>query len=89
MNELGELIVQATQNRGFSAEELARAATDRIIYVGDKSHPVIRDQAQAFKTHIQAVLTDTLKQAIAQDRITIAHRMHAAGHGALVELLRD
>lgn len=89
MNEVANILLQAAQQRGFTPEELARQATDKIISVGDKSHPVIRDQAQAFRAHIQAVLTQTLHDAVAADRTTLAHRFRAAGFAELVPLLKD
>ena len=89
MNDLSSLIVQATQNRGFSPAELAQQTTDKIIHVGDKSHPVIRDQAQAFKLHINAVLTEAFTRMVQEERITMAHRLKAAGYAQLVELLKD
>jgi hypothetical protein len=84
---LHAMVLQATQGRGFSPAEIAQQATDKIIYVGDKSHPLIRDQALEFKKHINAVLHDALKQAVEADRITQGHRLQAAGHAALVPLL--
>jgi hypothetical protein len=88
MNELGSILVQATQNRGLNPIELARQATDRIIYVGDQSHPVIRDQAQAFKAHIQAVLTAAFIQVVDEHNVTLAHRFNTAGHPELIPLLK-
>ncbi len=88
MNDIAQVLMQATKQRGFNPEELARQATDKIIYVGDQSHPVIRDQAQAFKVHIYAVLVAAFKQAVEADRITLAHRLTTAGHPELIELLK-
>jgi len=87
--DLGSLLFSQVKERGYSAEELAAQAVNKIIYVGDQSHPVIRDQAQAFKAHIQAVLVDTIKQAINHDRVTISCRLREAGHAELVALLKE
>ena len=48
----GNVTVHSTSGRGFSPEELAEMALDKIVYVGSKSHPVIREQAEAFKNKI-------------------------------------
>ena len=45
----GDIKVYTTQNRGFTPEEIAERAIEKIIYVGKDSHPVIRDQAETFK----------------------------------------
>ncbi|CAB4240840.1 hypothetical protein UFOVP228_83 [uncultured Caudovirales phage] len=87
--DVGSLLFSHINERGYSAEELAAQAVNKIIYVGDRSHPLLRDQAQAFKTQIQAVLVDTIKQAMNHDRVTIARRLRDAGHAELVALLKD
>ncbi len=37
--------VLTTSGRGFTPEEVAERALDRIISVGSQTHPAIRDQA--------------------------------------------
>lgn len=92
MNDVGVLLgglvqVQTTQNRGLTADEVAERAVDRIISVGQNSHPAIRDQAHAFREHIQAVVSFYMKEAIKNDRATLAIRLRDAGHPELVKLL--
>ncbi len=53
--EIGNVLIHKVDHRGFNPEELAEQALNRIIYVGDQSHPAIRDQAQAFREHIVSV----------------------------------
>ena len=52
--EAGSVMVQTTSNRGFTPEELADNALDKIIYVGSSSHPAIQEQAEAFMIHSRA-----------------------------------
>ncbi len=84
---VGIVEVQTTSNRGFTPEEVAQRCVDKIIAVGDQTHPVIRDQAQAFKEHIRAVVTFYIKDAIRNDRHTIATRLRDAGHPELTIIL--
>jgi len=86
---VGSVQVETTHARGWSVEELAQRAADKIIYVGDQSHPAVRDQARAFKESVKHVVAFYLKEAIEQDRATIAHRLREAGHPDLVHLLGD
>lgn len=79
--------IMATSGRGFTPEEVAERALNKIIYVGDQAHPVIRDQAQAFKEHIRHVLVFYMKEAIRSDRTTLANILTEAGHPELVKLL--
>ena len=45
--DVGNVLVRTTSNRGFTPEEIAERALDKIVYVGSQSHPAIRDQAEA------------------------------------------
>lgn len=81
--------VRTTSNRGFTPDEVAQRCVDKIISVGDQTHPVIRDQAQAFKEHIRAVVAFYIKDAIRNDRHTIATRLRDAGHPELTTILES
>ena len=83
----GSVIVNTTTGRGFTPEEIAQRAADKIISVGDTAHPVIRDQAQAFKSHIQKVVEFYIKEAVRNDRATLALKLQEAGYPDLVSLL--
>jgi hypothetical protein len=86
---LDSIQVLTTTNRGFTAEEVADRALDKIIYVGGNTHPYIRDQAEAFRKNIRQVLVFYLNEAIKSDRTTIAARLREAGYPDLVKLLED
>jgi hypothetical protein len=83
------VMVHSTSGRGFTPEELAEQALDKIVYVGSKSHPVIREQAETFKSNLRVVLIQYLQQAVRSDRTTIANRLREAGHPELTILLKD
>ena len=86
---LGGIKVATTEERGHNAEELAQRMADKIVYVGGNSHPAIRDQAIAFKAAVKAVCLFYLKEAVNQDRATIAHRLREAGYPDLINLLGE
>lgn len=85
--ELGALLVQTSVNRGFSPEEVAERALDKIIHVGENAPPVIKDQAIAFRDQLRGVLVYYMHEAIKSDRTTLAHKFKQAGHPELVKLL--
>jgi hypothetical protein len=85
----GNATVVSTSGRGFTPEELAEQALDKIVYVGSKSHPVIREQAEAFRNALRIVLVQYLQQAVRSDRTTIANRLREAGYPELTILLND
>ena len=84
---VGNIQVMTTSNRGFTPEEVAERALDKIIYVGKDANPLIKDQAEAFKNNIREVIVFYMKEAIKSDRTTLAVRLREAGHPELVQLL--
>ena len=84
---LGDIKAVAVSGRGFTPEEVADMALEKIVYVGADSHPLIRDQAEAFKSQIRAVLVRYMRQAVASHNTTLANRLREAGHPELVKLL--
>ena len=84
---LGDIRAMAVSNRGFTPEELAENALDRIILVGSTADPVIRQQAEAFRNQIRAVLVSYGHQCIKSNCTTIANRLRDAGHPELTQLL--
>lgn len=85
--ELGTVLVHSVSNRGFTPEELAEQALNKIIYVGDQSHPAIREQAQAYREHIREVLVFYMKRAVESRNTTLSNRFTEAGHPELIKLL--
>ena len=78
--ELGNVTVKTVSHRGFTPEELAEQALDKIIYVGGNCHPAIQEQAEAFKNQIRGVLVESMKQAIRSDRTTLANQFLSSLH---------
>jgi len=86
---VGAVQVETTNNRGWTVEELAERAVNKIVYVGDQSHPAVREQARAFKQGVRDVVLFYLQEAVQQDRLTIANRLRDAGHQDLIRLLGE
>lgn len=84
---LGDIKAVAVSGRGFTPEEVAEMALEKIVYIGEGSHPVIRDQAEAFRSQIRAVLVRYMRQAVTSHNTTLANRLREAGHPELVKLL--
>lgn len=83
----GIVTVLTTSNRGFTPEEIAERALEKIIYVGGNCHPLIKDQAEAFREHIKHILVFYMKEAIKSDRTTVGLRLKESGHPELTKLL--
>jgi hypothetical protein len=85
--QVGELQVRVTNGRGRTPEEIADEAVNKILYVGENIHPLIRDQALAFKDQIRIILTQAIKQGIVSDRTTLATKLKLANQHDLIKLL--
>lgn len=79
--------VATTSGRGFTPEEVAERALDKIISVGSQSHPAIRDQAEAFRNQIRQVLIFYMKEAVRTHNVTLANKFKEAGYPELISIL--
>jgi hypothetical protein len=80
--------VHTTTNRGFTPEEIAVRCANRLVYVADTAPLEIREQAIAFKDHIEKVIVLYMHEAIASDRTTVYNALKNAGHADLAEMIR-
>lgn len=86
-SDVGNVMVMATEGRGFTPEEIAERALDKIIYVGSNTHPAIRDQAEAFKDSIRQVLVYYMYEAVRSHNVTLVNKFNQAGHPELIPIL--
>jgi hypothetical protein len=82
------VLVNTTDNRGFSPEELAEQCVGKLISVSDTAPSAIRDQARAFSKHIETLVAYYMRQAIRSDRTSVYNALKDAGHPELAELIR-
>lgn len=80
--------VHTTSGRGFTPEEVAKRCSDRLMYVADSAPLAIREQAMAFKDHIERLVAIYMREAIASDRTTVYNALKDAGRPDLAELIR-
>ena len=80
--------IQTTDKRGFTPDEVAERCVAKLIDVSNGAHPAIRDQAKAFKKHMEKVVEFYMREAIRSDRTTVYNALIDAGHPKLAELIR-
>jgi hypothetical protein len=85
--DVGNVMVATTDGRGFTPEEIAERALDKIIHVGSSTHPAIRDQAEAFRDAIQQVLVYYMHEAVRSNKVTLKNKITKAGYPELVAIL--
>lgn len=86
--QLGDVMVHTTMNRGFTPEEIADRAVNKLIFVSETAPEPVRLQAQAYREEIRKVIHHYLLEAVRSDRTTISNRLIQAGHPELLDLLR-
>jgi len=85
---VGTVNVIATSSRGLNSNELAELALDKIVYIADNSHPLVAQQARAFKDNIRSVLQRYFEQAQKSERTTICAELTQHGHPDMAEIIR-
>ena len=86
---LGKVEVATTSNRGFSVDEAAQRAVDKILYIAEDAPEPLREQARAFKNTVHGVIVSYMQFAIDQDRATVAAKLREAGFLELANNLRS
>ena len=87
--EVGSVLVSTTQDKGHDPEFLAKAAADRIVSVGGNCHPLIAQQAEAFKQSVEKTVEFYIKEAIKSDRTTLIAELERQGHADMANIIRS
>ena len=82
------VLVNTTNKRGFTPEELAEQCMQKVISVADTAPPGLREQARAFSKDIERLVAYYMRHAIRSDRTTVYNTLTDAGHPELAELIR-
>ena len=87
--EVGSVLVSTTQDTGHDPEFWAKAAADRIVSVGGNCHPLIAQQAEAFKQSVEKTVEFYIKEAIKSDRTTLIAELERQGHADMANIIRS
>ncbi len=87
--EVGSVLVSTTQDKGHDPEFWAKAAADRIVSVGGNCHPLIAQQAEAFKQSVEKTVEFYIKEAIKSDRTTLIAELERQGHADMANIIRS
>jgi hypothetical protein len=86
--EAGSVQVITTNNAGLSVDHWAERATNTIISVGSQSHPLIAEQAKAFKEDVFRTIKYYMEEAIKSDNTSRIAELEQADHLDMAEILR-
>ena len=86
--EAGSVQVITTNNAGLSVDHWAERATNTIISVGSQSHPLIAEQAKAFKEDVFRTIKYYMEEAVKSDNTSRIAELEQADHLDMAEILR-
>ncbi len=85
---IGAVAVATTEDKGHDVDFWAQSAADRIVSVGGNCHPLIAQQAEAFKESVQKTVSFYMKEAVKSDRTTLIACLERQGHQDMADILR-
>ena len=86
--QIGKFNVVTTTNGGHDPEFWAETIADRVVSVGGNCHPLIAQQAEAFKEAVRATALYYIKEAIKSDRTTLTAEFERQGHKDMADIIR-
>ena len=86
--EVGSVLVATTEHKGHDPEFWAETIADRVVSVGGNCHPLIAQQAEAFKEAVRATALYYIKEAIKSDRTTLTAELERQGHKNMADIIR-
>ena len=88
VSSVGAGNVVTTNNIGLSVDHWAERVTNTIVSVADNSHPLIKEQAEAFKAQVLHASKYYMGEAIKSDRTTLIAQLESNGHKDMADILR-
>ena len=85
---LGGVSVMTSDHGGLTSEQVTDLAMEKIIRVSDTAPPVIKEQAEVFRTNVRNVVYHYIELARKEERATIARRMDKLGNSEMADLVR-
>jgi|TARA_R100001530_G_scaffold136060_1_gene115090 hypothetical protein len=87
--DINKVDVRTTEYRGFTPEEIASRAVEKIVSISEHADPMVKAQAEAFKSRVYHVIVTACKDAINSDRTTMYNLLTKQGHGDMANILRS
>ena len=85
---VGQVVVTTTVEKGHDPSFWASRAVDRIVSVGGNCHPLIAQQAEAFKEAVHKTVEFCIKEAVKSDRTTLIAELEKQGHKDMADIIR-
>ena len=79
--------VFTSNNRGFTPEELAERALDRLIFISDDAGPLVKSQAMVFKDEVRQLMAFYMYEAIRSYKTTLCAELTKQGHSDMAQII--
>lgn len=80
--------VFTTQHRGFTPEELADRALDKLIEVSDTADPMVKAQARVYRERIRQLMVFYMNEAIQSYKTTLCADLTKQGHTDMAQIIK-
>lgn len=85
---VGSVMVQTTNERGSTPEEVAERCLNKMISVSDSAPDVLKRQVELYKDEVRQLLIIYMKEAINSDRTTVYNMLSNSGQTDVAEMIR-
>jgi hypothetical protein len=79
--------VYTTNNRGFTPEELAERAVEKLISISETADPMVKAQAMVFKEQIKQVMVFYMNESIRSYKTTLCAELAKQGHADMAKII--
>lgn len=84
-----EVKVYTTNNRGFTPEELAERAVEKLISISETADPMVKAQAMVFKEQIKQVMVFYMNESIRAYKTTLCAELAKQGHADMAKIISN
>jgi hypothetical protein len=85
---VGSVMVQTTNERGSTPEEVAERCLNKMISVADSAPDPLKRQVECYRNEVRQLLVTYIKEAIKSDRTTVYNMLSSSGQKDVAEMIR-
>ena len=83
------VIIGENRGGGLTSHQLAKRAVQKLLHVSASAHPALREQANAYRERIYAMLVPMFDEAMASERKRVTKIMEETGQQALASAIME
>jgi len=87
--EAFDVKVYTTNNRGFTPEELAERAVEKLISISETADPMVKAQAMVFQDRIRQLMVFYMNESIRAYKTTLCADLAKQGHADMAKIISN